>query len=35
MATENVTLPVEIRAALDDVSGPAAGLALDPRVRLG
>ena len=35
MATESVTLPVEIRAALDDVSGPAADLALDPRVRLG
>jgi aryl-alcohol dehydrogenase-like predicted oxidoreductase len=35
MATEIVTLPVEIRAALDDVSGPAADLALDPRVRLG
>jgi aryl-alcohol dehydrogenase-like predicted oxidoreductase len=35
MATETVTLPAEIRAALDDVSGPAADLALDPRVRLG
>ena len=35
MATEGVTLPAEIRAALDDVSTPAADLALDPRVRLG
>jgi hypothetical protein len=28
-------LPAEIRAALDDVSAPAADLALDPRVRIG
>jgi aryl-alcohol dehydrogenase-like predicted oxidoreductase len=35
MATEAVTLPAEIRAALDDVSAPTADLALDPRVRIG
>jgi aryl-alcohol dehydrogenase-like predicted oxidoreductase len=35
MATEAVTLPAEIRAALDDVSVPAGALAHDPRVRIG
>jgi hypothetical protein len=35
VSTEAVTLPAEIRAALDDVSVPPGALAHDPRVRIG